>query len=124
MNHFSIVVFASGRGRTLENLLQRIEDESLPLKVKALVLHRPCNAEQIAASHDLPVHHIDAEDRGIMPSPSQSTQPRSRGAGRMDTAVPLAHAGSRRQHPPLSPSQIRRSWHVWATCARSGCCSR
>ena len=63
MNHFSIVVFASGRGRTLENLLQRIEDESLPLKVKALVLHRPCNAEQIAVSHDLPVHHIDAEDR-------------------------------------------------------------
>ena len=63
MNHFSIVVFASGRGRTLESLLQRIEDESLPLKVKALVLHRPCNAEQIAASHDLPVHHIDAEDR-------------------------------------------------------------
>ena len=30
-----------GAWRTLENLLQRIEDESLPLKVKALVLHRP-----------------------------------------------------------------------------------
>ena len=63
MNLFSIVVFASGRGRTLQNLLQRIEDESLPLKVRALVLHRPCNAEQIAASHNLPVHRIDAEDR-------------------------------------------------------------
>ncbi len=63
MNRFSIVVFASGRGRTLQNLLQRIEDESLPLIVKALVLHRPCNAEQIAASHNLPIHHIDAEDR-------------------------------------------------------------
>ena len=62
MNHFSVVVFASGRGRTLKNLLQRIEDESLPLEVKALVVHRPCNAELIAASHDLPVHHIDAED--------------------------------------------------------------
>ena len=64
MNHFSVVVFASGRGRTLQNLLQRIEEESLPLEVKALVVHRPCNAELIAASHDLPVHHIDAEDRG------------------------------------------------------------
>ena len=53
-----------GRGRTLQNLLQRIEEESLPLEVKALVVHRPCNAELIAASHDLPVHHIDAEDRG------------------------------------------------------------
>ena len=63
MNHFSVVVFASGRGRTLQNLLQRIEEESLPLAVKALVVHRPCNAERIAASHDLPVHHIDAEDR-------------------------------------------------------------
>lgn len=63
MNRFSIVVFASGRGRTLQNLLQRIEDESLPLIVRALVLHRPCNAEQIAASHNLPIHHIDAEDR-------------------------------------------------------------
>lgn len=63
MNQFSIVVFASGRGRTLQNLLQRIEDESLPLIVRALVLHRPCNAEQIAASHNLPIHHIDAEDR-------------------------------------------------------------
>ena len=63
MNRFSIVVFASGRGRTLQNLLQRIENESLPLIVRALVLHRPCNAEQIAASHNLPVHHIDAEDR-------------------------------------------------------------
>ena len=63
MNHFSIVVFASGRGRTLQNLLQRIETESLPLKVKALVLHRPCNAEQIAASHNLPVHHIDPKDQ-------------------------------------------------------------
>ena len=63
MNRFSIVVFASGRGRTLQNLLQRIEDESLPLIVRALVLHRPCNAEQIAASHNLPIHRIDAEDR-------------------------------------------------------------
>ena len=63
MSHFSVVVFASGRGRTLQNLLQRIEDESLPLEVKALVVHRSCNAELIAASHDLPVHHIDAEDR-------------------------------------------------------------
>ena len=33
MNHFSVVVFASGRGRTLQNLLQRIEEESLPLEV-------------------------------------------------------------------------------------------
>ena len=62
MNRLSVVVFASGRGRTLQNLLQRIEGESLPLEVKALVVHRPCNAELIAESHDLPVHHIDAED--------------------------------------------------------------
>ena len=63
MNPFSVVVFASGRGRTLQNLLQRIQNESLPLVVKALVVHRPCNAELIAASNDLPVYHIDAEDR-------------------------------------------------------------
>ena len=63
MNHLSVVVFASGRGRTLQNLLQRIEEESLPVEVKALVVHRSCNAERIAASHDLSVHYIDADDR-------------------------------------------------------------
>ncbi|MAW40947.1 MAG: phosphoribosylglycinamide formyltransferase [Phycisphaerae bacterium] len=62
MNQLSIVVFASGRGRTLQNLLERIQKESLPLEVRALVVHRACAAEQIATSHGLPVHRIDAED--------------------------------------------------------------
>ena len=62
MSQFSIVAFASGRGRTLQNLMERIQNESLPLEVRALVVHRSCAAERVAESHGLPVHHIEAED--------------------------------------------------------------
>ena len=101
MNHFSVVVFASGRGRTLQNLLQRIEEESLPSEVKALVVHRPCNAELIAASHDLPVHHVDAEDRGSCHHLLQELAPDLVVLAGWIRPFPTP-ASSRHQHPPLT----------------------
>ncbi|MAV54757.1 MAG: phosphoribosylglycinamide formyltransferase [Phycisphaerae bacterium] len=62
MSAFNVAVFASGRGRTLQNLLEHITQKSLSIEVKALVTHRPCAAIEVAKSNNIPVHIIDEAD--------------------------------------------------------------
>lgn len=48
------MVLASGTGTLLTALLRATEDDAYPARVAAVVVDRPCRAEEIARSHDVP----------------------------------------------------------------------
>lgn len=56
--HARLLVLLSGSGRTLENILARIDRAELPATVAAVIASKPCRGLDIARARDIPAEVI------------------------------------------------------------------
>jgi len=53
-----LLVLLSGSGRTLDNLIARCADDTLPADIAAVIANRDCRGLAIAREHAIPAEHI------------------------------------------------------------------